>query len=130
MARPTSPTPTDAERVILDVLWERGEASVREVTYALSATRKVAYTTVLTMLKVLERKGYVKHRSEGRAFVYRAAVSRSEARRSALRRLLAQFFDGSPEALAQHLLREHEVDLDELDTLQREVDRARNGERS
>jgi predicted transcriptional regulator len=79
---------------------------------------------------VLERKGYVKHRSEGRAFVYRAAVSRSEARRSALRRLLAQFFDGSPEALAQHLLREHEVDLDELDTLQREVDRARKGGRS
>lgn len=125
MARPTSPTPTDGERAILEVLWQLKEASVREVTDALSKSRPVAYTTVLTMLKILGSKGLVGHRTEGRAFIYHAAISRREARSKALQHLLAQFFNGSPKVLAQHLLNEHDVDMAELKALQLKVDAAR-----
>ncbi|NZA24960.1 BlaI/MecI/CopY family transcriptional regulator [Luteimonas sp. SJ-92] len=124
MARPTSPTPTNSERAILEVLWTRKEASVREVAEELSKTKPVAYTTVLTMFKVLERKGLVAYRTEGRAFVYRAAISRVEARRQALNNVLRQFFGGSPDVLAQHLIEEHDLDLAELQALQDRVDAA------
>lgn len=124
MARPVSPTPTDSERAILEVLWDKKEASVREVTDELSKTRPVAYTTVLTMFKILSRKGFVRHRTEGRAFIYRPTISRREARSSALQHMLAQFFNGSPKVLAQHLLSEHDVDLTELKRLQKKVDAA------
>ncbi|MDN5923845.1 MAG: BlaI/MecI/CopY family transcriptional regulator [Xanthomonadales bacterium] len=128
MARPTSPMPTDAERAILEVLWDKREASVREVTEALAQTKPVAYNTVLTMLKILDRKGFVHHRAVGRAFIYQASVSRSEVRNRALRRLLAQFFNGSPDALAQHLIAAHDWDSDELERLQQQVDAARASE--
>lgn len=124
MARPTSPIPTEAERAILEVLWAKRHASAREVTDALAETRPVAYTTVQTMLKILDRKGFVTHQTEGRAFIYRATVTRAQARNSALRQLVGQFFGGSPKALAQHLLSEHEVDLAELKALQEKVDAA------
>lgn len=129
MARPASPTPTDSERAILEVLWKRKHASVREVTDELSKSRPVAYTTVLTMLKILGNKGLVGHHAEGRAFIYHATISRSEARSKALQHLLAQFFNGSPKVLAQHLLNEHEVDMAELKALQAKVDAARAKER-
>lgn len=129
MARPTSPTPTDSERAILEVLWKKNEASVREVADELSKTRPVAYTTVLTMFKILGNKGFVGHRTEGRAFIYHATISRSEARSKALHHLLAQFFNGSPKVLAQHLLNEHDVDMAELKALQLKVDAARAKER-
>lgn len=124
MARPVSPTPTDAERAILEVLWKHKEASVRDVADELSRSKPLAYTTVLTMFKILESKGFVSHRSEGRAFIYRATLSRVQARSSALRHLLAQFFNDSPEVLAQHLLSEHEVDINELEALQHTIDAA------
>jgi predicted transcriptional regulator len=129
MVRPSSPIPTEAERAILEVLWARKQASAREVTDALSETRTAAYTTVQTILKILERKGFVTHRSEGRTFVYCAAVTRAQARSSALRQLVGQFFGGSPKALAQHLLSEHEIDLAELEVLQAKIDAAQAKER-
>jgi predicted transcriptional regulator len=122
MARPASTTPTNAEREILDVLWRKTEASVREVADELSKKKDVAYTTVLTMLGILARKGLVSHRTEGRAFIYSPVISRGEARKHALQTLLTQFFNGSPDILAQHLLSEHDVDLDELKALQEKVD--------
>lgn len=124
MVRPTSPIPTEAERAILEVLWAKQDASAREVTDVLSETRSVAYTTVQTMLKILDRKGFVTHQTEGRTFIYRAAVSRVQARSSALRQLVGQFFGGSPNALAQHLLSEHEIDLTDLEVLQEKIDAA------
>lgn len=122
MARPVSATPTDAERAILEVLWKKKEASVREVTDELSKKKPVAYTTVLTMFKILDKKGLVSHRTEGRAFIYSAAISRTEARRQALENLLKQFFNGSPNVLAQHLVNEHDMDVEELKALQEKVD--------
>jgi predicted transcriptional regulator len=124
MARPKSTAPTKAEREILEILWIKERATAREVTNALSKTKAVAFTTVQTMLKILDDKGFVTHRSEGRAFIYRPAISRSQARNIALRQLLGQFFDGSPQALAQHLLEEHKLDLTELEALQARVDAA------
>lgn len=125
MARPPSPIPTEAERAILEVLWTRKQASAREITDELSGTRSVAYTTVQTMLKILDRKGLVTYETEGRTFVYRAAVTRAQARSSALRQLVGQFFGGSPKALAQHLLGEHDIDLAELEAWQAKVDAAK-----
>ena len=124
MARPASPTLTDSERRILEVLWKKKEASVREVADELSKKKPLAYTTVLTMFKILDKKGLVNHRTEGRAFIYSAAISRSDARRQALENLLKQFFNGSPSVLAQHLISEHEVDAEALDALQAKVDAA------
>lgn len=124
MSRPSSPTLTNAERAILDVLWTRKEASVREVADELSKKKPVAYTTVLTMFKVLERKRLVTYRTEGRAFVYCAAITRDAARRQALDNLIGQFFGGSPDVLAQHLISEHDIGLAELQDLQDQVDAA------
>ena len=129
MARPISPTPTESERAILEILWAKKEASVREVADELSKTRPVAYTTVLTTFKILAKKGFVSHRTEGRAFIYRPTLSRGEARSKALHHLLAQFFNGSPKVLAQHLLSEHELDVAELEALQQKVDAAQAKER-
>ncbi|KRG77685.1 MarR family transcriptional regulator [Stenotrophomonas chelatiphaga] len=124
MARPVSSTLTDSERRILEVLWKKKEASVREVADELSRSKPVAYTTVLTMFKVLDKKGLVHHRTEGRAFIYSAAISRGEARRQALENLLRSFFNDSPSVLAQHLIEEHDMDADELAALQKRVDDA------
>lgn len=126
MARPPSPTLTESERAILEVLWDKGEASVREVTDELSKYKSVAYTTVLTMFNTLSKKGFVTHRPEGRAFIYSAAITRELARKQALDHLLQQFFDGSPNVLAQHLLSEHEIDQAELKALQRKVSAAKS----
>lgn len=121
MARPPSPTLTKSEQAILEVLWDKGEASVREVADALALHRPVAYTTVLTMLNVLARKELVTHRAEGRAFIYRAAITREQARAQALEHLLTQFFDGSPDLLAQHLFQEHGVSRAEVKALRSKV---------
>ncbi|MBJ7517990.1 MAG: BlaI/MecI/CopY family transcriptional regulator [Stenotrophomonas chelatiphaga] len=130
MARPVSSTLTDSERRILEVLWKKKEASVREVADELSRSKPVAYTTVLTMFKVLDKKGLVHHRTEGRAFIYSAAISRGEARRQALENLLRSFFNDSPSVLAQHLIEEHDMDADELAALQKRVDDAPTGRKA
>ena len=130
MARPVSSTLTDSERRILEVLWKKKEASVREVADELSRSKPVAYTTVLTMFKVLDKKGLVHHRTEGRAFIYSAAISRGEARRQALENLLRSFFNDSPTVLAQHLIEEHDMDADELAALQKRVDDAPTGRKA
>ena len=89
MARPASPTLTKSEQAILEVLWDRGEASVREVADELSKQKPAAYTTVLTMFNILGKKGFVSYRQEGRAFIYRAVITREEARQQALDHLCA-----------------------------------------
>lgn len=121
MARPASPILTKSEQAILEVLWDKGEASVRDVADELSKHKPAAYTTVLTMLNVLNKKGFVSHRAEGRAFIYRAAITRESARKQALDHLLLQFFDGSPNLLAQHLIDDHDIDRKELKALQDKV---------
>jgi len=127
MARPVTPTLTTSERKILEVLWKKREATVREVTDELSNKTPVAYNTVLTILRILEKKGCVTHTQHERAYIYRPAISRSEALAQALEQLLKSFFNGSPQVLAQHLI-ENESDMIELDSLRRMVDAAQEKE--
>ncbi|VAW02618.1 hypothetical protein MNBD_ALPHA01-539 [hydrothermal vent metagenome] len=128
MARKKSSTLTEFEQRIMNILWQRKELSVREATEVLSLERPVAYTTVLTMFKILKEKGYVRHRKEGRAFIYHAIVDRTDARKSALSKLINQFFNGSPEVLAQHLLKEGDLNLADLEAIRKDIQNSKEGE--
>jgi BlaI family transcriptional regulator, penicillinase repressor len=130
MPKPKSDVLTDAEQRIMRILWSRGEASVRDVTEALEDTYPVAYNTVLTLLRILTDKDYVTPRQEGRAFVYRPTVTRAEARSRAMRKLVSTFFEGSPTALAQHLIRTENLSADELQSLKDELERTPDEEGS
>ena len=103
MARKKSPTLTEAELRLMDVLWARGDGTVSDVAAALGDP-PLAYNTVLTTLRILEKKGYVEHRAVGRAFVYSPKVGRDEARSSVIDYVVSRFFDNSPRALMLKLL--------------------------
>ena len=122
MARPKSPTLTEAELRLMDVLWRKETATVSDVVASLPGTAPLAYSTVLTTLRILERKGYVSHEKEGRAYVYQPVVGREEARRSVVRYMMSRFFNNSPEALMLNIVENEAVDGDILDRLKRMVD--------
>jgi predicted transcriptional regulator len=103
MARRPSPTLTEAEYRLMDVLWDLGSATVAEV-HARLEQRPIAYTTVLSTLTILERKGYVRHTVRGKANVYRPRVGRDAARRTVVANVLTTFFGGSARALMLNLL--------------------------
>ncbi|HXP87211.1 MAG TPA: BlaI/MecI/CopY family transcriptional regulator [Bryobacteraceae bacterium] len=111
MARKKSPNLTEAELRLMDVLWRTGSATVAEVADALPKQLELAYNTVLTTLRILEDKGYVRHvkSKEGRAFLYRPVVTRETASRSAVRHLLGRFFGNSAEALVLNLLEDEDL---------------------
>jgi predicted transcriptional regulator len=109
MARKPSPTPTDAELRLLRLLWDAGPLTAAVITDRLRAP-KLAKNTVLTTLKVLEEKGFVTHETEGRTFIYRAAVDPQSVRRSAISSVVSRFFQDSPKDLILHLLDEEYVD--------------------
>jgi len=120
MARKQSPTLTEAELPIMEILWLKGSAVVTDVVGALSNS-VVAYNTVLTTLRILERKGYVRHTKEGRAFVYHPVVERGEASRKAVRNLMKRFFQDSPELLILNVLEDEQLDESELVRLKRMI---------
>ena len=124
MARKKSEQLTDGEQNIMEILWKRGELSVKDIAEALSQDKPVAYTTVQTMCKILAKKGYADFQKEGRAFIYRAKMTQVEARQGALSALLNRFFGSSPELLAQHLIQETDIELKDLESLQDEIDQA------
>jgi BlaI family transcriptional regulator, penicillinase repressor len=99
---------------IMEVLWSRGEATVGAVYDEVSRTRELAYTTIATMLRKMEARGLVKHRLDGRAFVYRAAVEADAVTRNMSGHLLDRFFRGSLADLVSHLLETRDVDAAEL----------------
>jgi predicted transcriptional regulator len=103
---------TARELDVMNALWDRGPSTVAEVRKALEV--ELAYTTVLTILRILEDKGYVAHAAEGRAHRYRPLVERTEARDSALRRLTARLFGGSPELLLTRLVEDEQISDDDL----------------
>jgi predicted transcriptional regulator len=116
MPRKKSPTLTEAEYRLMQVLWDRGESTVAEVVDAIGDP-PLAYNTVLTTLRILEQKAYVRHKAAGRAFIYRAVVERDEAQRSVVQHVLSRFFDGSPRELVLNLLESDSVDDGELERL-------------
>src|SRR6185436_11239725 len=120
----SSMPPTDRELEALKVLWDRGEATVRDLADAMNAGAKqdgsdeLAYTTVLSLLQVMEQKGLVAHRREGKAYVY---VPRAE-RQSTIRRMASSFlekvFDGAVDEYLVHALESKRLSTDELDQLE------------
>ena len=120
----------ELQLAIMQVLWSRGEATAAEVHAALADERGLAPTTIATMLRKMEDKGVVAHREEGRSFVYRAAVQSEQVHRRMVGDLVERLFDGDPLELINHLVREGEIDLDELDELRAQVKAARKGSRS
>ena len=123
MARKKSPHLTEAELRLMDVIWDKGSATVSQVNDALPKDVGLAYNTVLTTLRILEDKGYLRHtkRDDARAFVYQAVVGRNEASRSAVRYLVSRFFRNSPELLVLNLLEDEELDAKELSRIRKMV---------
>jgi predicted transcriptional regulator len=121
LARKRSPNLTEAELRLMDVLWDRGSATVAEVAEALPKDLGLAYNTVLTTLRILEEKGYLTHSKsdEGRAFVYKPVVGREEASRKAVRYLVSRFFRDSPELLVLNLLENEELGEPELQRIRK-----------
>ena len=108
---------TDRELDVMSVLWEVGPATVAEVRERIADD--LAYTTVLTILRTLEQKGYVSHTEDGRAHRYKPLVKREVAGRTALRRLMDKVFDGSPELLLTQLVSDKNLRDEELRRLRR-----------
>jgi len=117
LARSKSATLTEAELRIMNVLWDRGSATVHDVLNGLPAKPLLAYNSVLTIVRILEKKGYVKHLKDGRSHVYIPQVDRKNATRFEVRHLVSRFFGNSHELLALNILEEKGIDQEELDRL-------------
>ena len=125
MARSKSATLTEAELRIMNVLWERGSATVHEVLQALSTKPSLAYNSVLTTIRILEAKGYVKHLKDKRAHVYMPRIDRKDATRSEVRHLVSRFFGNSHEQLVLNILEEGSIDEDELARVRQLLERSK-----
>lgn len=121
MPRKKSPTLTDAEHRIMEIVWRLGSASVADVADALAGEEGAAYTTILTMMRILRDKGYLVCRKSGRAHIYRPRVDREAAARKAVGQLLKKFFAGSPGELVLSFLREEQISPEELDELKKRI---------
>jgi predicted transcriptional regulator len=114
-------TLTKAELRLMKVLWNRGESTVADMVGATEADGALAYTSVLTTIRILETKGYVSHRLEGRAFLYSSCIGETEASRSEVRHVLQRFFGNSRERLLLSLLGDDEITPDELKRLKEAI---------
>jgi len=114
-------TLTPAELRLMRVLWLRGESSVADMVAATADEGTLAYTSVLTTIRVLENKGYVTHRQDGRAFLYNSAIGEQEASRSEVRHVLQRFFGNSREKLLLSLLDDEDISPDELKRLKEAI---------
>lgn len=117
MPRRTSETLTEAELRIMQVLWQNGPGSVQQILDALPTKPALAYNTVLTTIRILEKKGYVGHEKDGRAHIFRPLVERDEASRSEIRHLVSRFFRNSHEDLVLNILEDRGIAPDELERL-------------
>jgi len=124
LARRKSPTLTEVELELMDILWQKGSATVGEIVESLPKDRPLAYSSVLTMMRILEQKGYIEHEKESRAYVYRPIVDRKQAQQSVISYLLKRFFNGSPELLVVNLLEHEEIDSAEIKRLKRLIEKS------
>jgi predicted transcriptional regulator len=119
-----STTLTEAELRIMEVLWEKGPRTVQQVLDWLPAKPALAYNSVLTTVRILEKKGYVEHAKDGRAHVYRPLLERKDATRSEIRHLVSRFFRDSHEELVLNILEDRGIDAEELNHLRRMLERS------
>jgi len=118
--RSKSPTLTEQELEIMKIVWDQDAVTVRDVYEALLEKRKVAYTTVMTMMNILEQKGHLRKSQDDRAFVYRSTKPRQQVIRGMVREFVNRVFNGSAEPLLLHLVEDRklsEKDLEEIRTL-------------
>ena len=121
MARPRQTNPTPAELEVLQIIWEHGACTVREVMNLLEPKRKRAYTSVMSLMNVMADKGLLSQKPQGRAFVYSAKVSRDKTQSNMLGDLLNRAFDGSANALVAHLLEQAEPNNEEMDEIHKTI---------
>jgi len=123
MARPRHKNPTPAELEVLQIIWEDGPCTVREVMNLLKPKRPRAYTSVMSLMNVMAEKGLLRQKPKGRAFIYSAKVSRDKTQSSMLSDLLNRAFDGSANVLVAHLLQQAEPNCKELDEIHKTITR-------
>ena len=111
------------QRAVIEVVWELGEASVHQVRERLGRKKKLAYTTVLTAMQKLEKAGWLRHRAEGKSYVYLPTRSREEAGAKSVLKFMKRMFDGDAVLMFQHLMRENKLSDDELRKLRKMIDK-------
>ncbi len=110
------------QRAVLEIVWQLGEATVHQVREKLTRSRKLAYTTVLTAMQNLEKAGWLRHKTQGKSYIYLTARTRQEAGASSLGRLLKRAFDGDPFLMFQHLIKDSNLKDEQLQTLKKMID--------
>ena len=125
MARSRSATLTEAELRIMNVLWDKGPATVHEVLQSLPSRPNLAYNSVLTIIRILETKGYVKHVKDKRAHIYMPKIDREDATRFEVRHLVSRFFGNSHERLLLNILEENSIDAEELARVRELLERSK-----
>lgn len=124
MARPSSEHPTELELEILKVLWQESPLPVREVRRRLEeAGRTLAHSSVITMLNIMVRKGYLRRKRDGKAFLFAPKIAKDRVSGGVLRDVVAKLFDGSASAMVLNLLETADLDEDEMKELRRMVNR-------
>ncbi|MFB3852419.1 MAG: BlaI/MecI/CopY family transcriptional regulator [Vicinamibacterales bacterium] len=119
--RRRTPTLTPQELEVMKIVWQKGEATVRDVYEILLERRKIAYTTVMTVMRILEDKGHLSRRREDRAHIYRPTRSQEVVVRSMVREFVNRVFNGSAQPLLVHLVEDRQVSEQELDELARMI---------
>jgi BlaI family transcriptional regulator, penicillinase repressor len=120
--RPKHTTLTPQELGIMKLVWQRESATVRDIYEALLERRKIAYTTVMTMMKILETKGYLKKRRQDRAYIYRPAHAKNQVIGGMLREFIDRVFNGSAEPLLVHLVKTRQIRQKELQKIARMIE--------
>ncbi|MFZ1918142.1 MAG: BlaI/MecI/CopY family transcriptional regulator [Terriglobales bacterium] len=118
-----SETLTDAELRVMKVLWGKGSGTVQQVLDSITEKPALAYNSILTTIRILERKGYLKHSKYGRAHVYVPVVRQQEATRTEIRHLAGRFFSNSHQDLVLNILEDQGIQPEELDRLRKMLDR-------
>ena len=126
MSRRKQQTLTDLEADVMQVVWQKGQVTVRDVYETLRSTRDLAYTTIMTVLSTLAKKGIVEYFQEGRAYIYRPKISQKEAAQRSVTKVLQKFFDGSPRALVAHLIDADAISQDEFESLRQLLNKNNN----
>ncbi len=117
-----SETLTDAELRVMKVLWDKGSGTVQQVLDSIDEKPALAYNSILTTIRILERKGYLKHSKDGRAHVYQPVVRQEDATRTEIRHLVSRFFRNSHEDLVLNILEDQGIQPEELERLRKMLD--------
>jgi BlaI family transcriptional regulator, penicillinase repressor len=115
----------ELQRTVIEVVWELGEASVHQVRKQLALKKKLAYTTVLTTMQKLEKAGWLRHRNEGKTYIYIPTRTREEAGARSVRKFMERMFDGNALLMFQHLMRQNRLSEQELQELRKMIDEKR-----